>query len=149
NLSWTVRLAVAAVGFLLAAPAWGFVPTSDGPSLWGAHRLVAQTEELPGGDVAAYARGKSARPAAGDRLPGLKPAMEQAERGWFARTADQAAEEADALLPTDPREATERLRQLDASLQAHQPGYSQVRDTLKAARTRALLAQLKVGLGEM
>jgi len=146
--SWYARLGWMAGGLALAGLAGWFVPTIGGVNLWSAYRQVNELHDLPAGDVAGYVRGVEGRRELVSEFPTFAADVTAAERAWFRRTIDEAIEEADGQMETDPHKALAALRQLNAEL-ARLEHYPLVRSELEAARRRALQTCEKVALEQV
>jgi len=140
--SWYTRLGWMAAGLALAGLAGWFVPTMRGVSLWSAYRQVAELHALPAGDVAGYTSAAAARKELVSEFPTFAEDVTTAEQAWMRRTADEAIEQADNALETDPDKALTDLQQRTESL-ARLEHYSLVQKELEAARQRVVQAVAK------
>jgi hypothetical protein len=140
---WSTRLKCAAAGMIVATYAWWFVPTSDGPSLWQAHRRVARLEALPAGEITEFTRGKSSRREAAMLFPSLQTRIEEGELAWLGRTVDEVVAQSDDMLEDDPEQATTRLHQATQELE-RLDHFDVMRDRVLAARRRALMRRLEL-----
>lgn len=140
--SWRNRLAWVGGGVAGAALVWVFLPTTGGINLLEAYRQLAEARNLPVGDVDHFLQTRPRRELLKAQYPSFKPEVDEAERGWFTQTADQAVTKADALLSADPATASDQLQQLDRRIRPVKH-YAVVRDRLQAARHRAVLARLQ------
>lgn len=103
--SWKVPLAWAVGGLGSAALAWIFVPTTQGLSLWSAHRqahqLVAALQDMPTGDMTGYGKDKETRESLATLFPALQAQIQEAEKVWADRTLRQQLADLQALPPAD------------------------------------------------
>ncbi len=138
GLSW-IAIVLAFAGIAL----W-FVPTMHGVNLWSAYRQIEELRALPAGAVAEYQRGAAARRTLMEDFPSFAADVKAAEQAWLRRTVDEAIENADRQLDTDPGAALAHLRQLDKELSSELKYYASVRKELESAHRRAVQACVKV-----
>jgi hypothetical protein len=94
-------LVALAVGGVLAALAWWFVPTAQGLSLRSAQqenvRLVAELRDLPAGATAGYQKNQDQRATLVEQYPEFRPELEEAEKAWVERSRAQWLHELEQL----------------------------------------------------
>jgi hypothetical protein len=112
---------------------------------WGERSAEAEVTELrqvKAGDTAGYRKGSQQRAKLGEWFPALQPQLRAEEMAWGERTTEDAMAQADALLKTDPANASLHLQRLTHDL-TELGLLPAVEQRLRAARRRALLARLE------
>ncbi len=142
--SWSKRRAWMVAANAFAGIALWFVPTMHGVNLWSAYRQIEELRALPAGTVAEYQRGAAVRRTLMEDFPSFAADVKAAEQAWLRRTVDEAIENADRQLDTDPGAALAHLRQLDKELSSELKHYASVRKELESAHRRAVQACVKV-----
>jgi formylglycine-generating enzyme required for sulfatase activity len=141
------RLALAVGGFLLAAAAWEYVPTTTGYSRARAAAAVEALEGLPAGDVEGYSAWRRQRDEVLGAFSELTLRAGAAELAWLNRSLDEAIGAADGRLPDDPRAATARLRRAKEELGAVE-GFGAQKGRLREPREKAVRAALEAARRE-
>jgi hypothetical protein len=111
--------------------------------LWSAYRQVEALRNLPAGDLARYQRGAEARQLLVEEFPSFAPDIDAAKQAWIHRTVDEAIENADRQLESDPHAAFANLHRLNTEL-ARLEYYASVQKELESARRRAMQVCAKV-----
>jgi hypothetical protein len=140
--NWYRRLRGMAIALTLAGITLWFIPTVHGVSLWSAYRQVEELRALPAGDIAGYQSRTARCRLLIEEFPSFASDIRAAKQAWLRRTVDEAIENADRQLETDPHAAFAHLHRLNTEL-ARLEHYPSVQKELESARGRAMQACAK------